>query len=117
MGVPYGSAAGTGLVLRLAAIGGAVATAIVVATAALSMGDAHRGVALIALPLLIGVAVTAVLAYPALVPASAAAVGLMIAGIGSGGFVPLSHNAGWARGLHIAAAGAALRAPPTPVVV
>src|SRR5260221_6709759 len=112
MGVPYGSAAGTGLVLRLAAIGGAVATAIVVATAALSMGDSHRGVALVALPLLIGVAATAVLVYPALVPPSAAAVGLMIAGIGSGGAVALSDDAGCARWVDVAAARAPLRASP-----
>jgi heme o synthase len=106
-----------GPVLRLAAIGGAVATAVVVATAALSMGDAHRGVALIALPLLIGVAATAVLAYPSLVPASVAAATLMLAGIGSGGLVALSDNAGWARWLHVAAAGAALGAALVSVVV
>ena len=66
------SSASPGPVLRAAAIAAAAATAVVVATAALSMGDTHRGVALIALPLLIGVAITAVLAYPALLPASAA---------------------------------------------
>jgi protoheme IX farnesyltransferase len=106
-----------GPVLRLAAIAGAVATAAVVAAAAMSMGDAHRGIALVALPLLVGVAVAAVLAYPALVPASAAAAGLMIATVGSGGLVALSDDAGWARWLHIATAGAALGAALASIVV
>ena len=106
-----------GPILRLTAIGGAVATAVVVATAALSMGDAHRGVALIALPLLIAVAVAAVLAYPTLVRASAAAVVLLLAGVGSGGLVALTDRAGWARWLHVGVAGLALGAALVSVVV
>jgi protoheme IX farnesyltransferase len=94
-----------------------VATAAVVATAALAMGDAHRGIALVALPLLIGVAVTAVLAYPTLVPPSAAAVGLMLAGVGSGGLVALTDSAAWARWLHVGVAGSALGATLVTVVV
>ena len=106
-----------GPVLRLAAIGGAVAAGVVVATAALSMGEAHRGVVLIALPLLIGVAVTAKLAYPRLLPAAASAVALMLAGAGSGGLVALTDGAGWTRWLHIAAAGSALGAALVSVAV
>ncbi len=106
-----------GPVLRLAAIGGAVAAAVVVVTAALSMGEAHRGVVLIALPLLIGVAVTAKLAYPRLLPAAASAVALMLAGAGSGGLVALTDGAGWTRWLHVAAAGSALGAALVSVAV
>ena len=106
-----------GPVLRVAAIGGAVTAAVVVATAALSMGEAHRGVVLIALPLLIGVAVTAKLAYPRLLPAAASAVTLMLVGAGSGGLVALTDGAGWTRWLHIAAAGSALGAALVSVVV
>ena len=42
---------GPGPVLRAAAVGGAVASAVVVASATLSSGEAHKGVALVALPL------------------------------------------------------------------
>ena len=111
------SAAAPGPILRLAASGGAVAAAVVVVSAALSMGEAHRGVVLIALPLLIGVAVTAWLAYPQLLPAAASAVGLMLAGAGSGGLVALTDGAGWARWLHIGVAGAALGAALVSVAV
>ncbi len=106
-----------GPVLRVAAIGGAVTAAVVVATAALSMGEAHRGVVLIALPLLIGVAVTAKLAYPHLLPAAASAVALMLAAAGSGGLVALTDGAAWTRWLHIGAAGAALGAALVSIVV
>jgi protoheme IX farnesyltransferase len=106
-----------GPLLRLAAIGGAAASAVVVATAALSLGDAHRGVALVALPLLLGVAVTARLAYPQLLPAAAAAALSMLGAVGSGGLVAASGRATWAISLHVGAAGLALGAALVAVVV
>jgi hypothetical protein len=76
-----------GPVLRAAAVGGAVAAAVVVASAALSSGEAHKGVALVALPLLAGVAAAALWAYPRLVAPAAIAFLLMLAAVGSGGLV------------------------------
>jgi heme o synthase len=99
-----------GPILRLAAIGGALASGAVVVSATMSMGDAHRALALVALPLLVGVAVTARLAYPRLLLPATAAVVLMLAAIGSGGLVALTDKAGWARWLHVGLAGAALGA-------
>ncbi len=106
-----------GPVLRLAAIGGAAAAAAVVASAAMAMGEAHRGIVLIALPLLIGVAVAARLAYPRLLAAAICAVALMLAAAGSGGLVALSDSAAWTRWLHIGVAGAALGAALVSVAV
>jgi protoheme IX farnesyltransferase len=99
-----------GLLLRLTALAGAGATAGVVAGAALELGATHWGVALVALPLTAAVAVAARLAYPRLFPAAAAALGLLLAAIGSGGLVAASGEARWAGALHVALAGAALGA-------
>ena len=115
--MPSSAQPAPGPILRLAAIGGAIASAAVVVSAAMSMGEAHRGLALIALPLLIGVAVTARLAYPRLLVAASAAVALMLTAIGSGGLVALTDSAGWARWLHVGTAGAALGAALVSVAV
>src|SRR5262249_15001763 len=56
-----------GPLLRATAVGGAVAAAVVVGAAAVSSGEAHKGFALIALPLLAGVAAAALWTYPRLV--------------------------------------------------
>ena len=106
-----------GPVVRLAALGGAAAAAVVVASAALSLGEAHRGVVLVALPLLIGVAVASRLAYPQLLPAAGAAALLMVLATGSGGLVALTDSATWATWLHVGTAGAALAAALVTVVV
>jgi len=106
-----------GPVVRLAALGGAAAAAVVVASAALSLGEAHRGVVLVALPLLIGVAVASRLAYPQLLPAAGAAALLMVLATGSGGLVALTDSATWATWLHVGTAGAALAASLVTVVV
>ena len=103
--------------VRLAALGGAAAAAVVVASAALSLGEAHRGVVLVALPLLIGVAVASRLAYPQLLPAAGAAALLMVLATGSGGLVALTDSATWATWLHVGTAGAALAAALVTVVV
>jgi protoheme IX farnesyltransferase len=103
--------------LQLAAIAGAAAAAIVVSSAALSLGEAHRGVALVALPLLIGVAIAAWFAYPPLRAAAISAAALMLVATATGGLVALTDGARWATWLHVAAAGAALAASLVTVVV
>jgi heme o synthase len=97
-----------GALLRLIALAGAAAAAAVVASAALSRGEAHKAVALVAVPLLVGVAAAAWWSYPHLRRPSTAALLLMLAGIGSGGLVALSGTARWATALHVACAAAAL---------
>ena len=99
-----------GPVLRAAAVGGAGATAVVVASATLSSGEAHKGFALVALPLLAGVAAAALWTYPRLVAPATVAFLLMLAAIGSGGLVAATASARWATWLHVAYAAAALAA-------
>jgi protoheme IX farnesyltransferase len=99
-----------GPVLRAAAAAGAIAAAVVVVSATLSSGEAHKGVALVALPLLAAVAVAAWWTYRRLLAPAAAAVALMLAATGSGGLVAASDGARWATILHVAAAGGALAA-------
>ena len=109
--------AAPGPLLRLTAAAGAVATAVVVASAALELGATHWGVALVALPLLGAVAVAALAAYPRLRPSALAAVGLLLAAITSGGLVAASGEATAASVLHVGAAGAALAASLVTLVV
>ena len=81
------SDAAPGALLRLTAVAGALATAAVVASAVLELGTTHWGIALIALPLLIAVAVVVRLAYPRLFARAASAVGLFLLAIALGGVV------------------------------
>ena len=111
-----GSDAAPGTLFRLAALAGAAAAAVVVASAALELGAAHWGVALIALPLLAAVAIAARVAYPRLWAFPATAVALMLVAIATGGLVALTDEALWAAGLHVAAAGSALAASLVTVV-
>jgi heme o synthase len=97
-----------GPVLRAAAAGGAAAAAAVVASAAASRGEAHKGVVLVALPLLAGVAVAAWWSYPRLRRISTAAAVLMLAAAGSGGVLALAGANGWTTTLHVALAAVAL---------
>ena len=109
--LPTGAVRATpGPVFRLTALGGALAVCAVVAGAAAELGQTHWGAALVALPLLAAVLVTARLAYPWLQPSAAASVGLLLAAIATGGVVALSGEARWAQGLHVGAAGASLAA-------
>jgi heme o synthase len=97
-----------GPLLRLTVIGGAAATAVAVTSAALNLGRGHWGAAVVALPLLIAAAVIAKVAYPRLLVATTAAVGLMLVAIATGGLVGWSGDAHWAVALHVAAGGASL---------
>jgi protoheme IX farnesyltransferase len=99
-----------GPLLRLTALGGAFGASLVVAGAALELGQAHWGVAVVALPLLVSVLVVARLAYPRLVLASSAAVALLLMAIATGGLVAWTDEAVWSVGLHVAAAGVSLAA-------
>ena len=99
-----------GPLLRLAVLGGAAATAVVVASAALDLGAAHWGAALVALPFLIVVLVAARVAYPAILTGAAWSVGLLAAAIATGGLAAWADGARWAVGLHVVAAGGSLAA-------
>jgi heme o synthase len=99
-----------GVLLRLLAVGGALATGAVVASAVLELGTTHWGIAVVALPLLIAAAIVAWLAYPRLFWRAALAVGLLVLAIALGGLVAWSHGATWSDALHVGAAAAALGA-------
>ncbi len=99
-----------GPLLRATAVGGAVAAAVAVGAAAVSSGEAHKAFALIALPLLAGVATAALWTHPRLLAPATIAFLLMLAAVASGGLVAVVHGARWATWLHVAYAAAALAA-------
>jgi protoheme IX farnesyltransferase len=99
-----------GPLLRAAIAGAAAATAAVVSSAALDLGRGHWAAALVALPLLVAVLVAALAAHPPLVRPAAIALALLLAAVGTGGLTAWTDGAGWAFGLHVAAAAAALAA-------
>ena len=99
-----------GLLFRLLALGGAVATGLVVASAVLELGTTHWGIAAIALPLLVAAVVLAQLAYPRLLGRAVAALVLFLFAIALGGVVAWSDSAAWAVALHVGGAGIALGA-------
>jgi protoheme IX farnesyltransferase len=105
-----GNTPAPGPLLRLAIVAGAVAAAAVVVSAALDLGRAHWGAALVALPFLAAAAVAARVAYPRLRTPTLAALALMLAAIATGGIVAWADEARWSVGLHVAAAGCALAA-------
>jgi heme o synthase len=104
------SEATPGLLLRLTAVGGAGATALVVVSAVLELGTAHWGLALIALPLLVAEVLLARLAYPVLLARAVTALALFVLSIALGGVVAWSGGVTWAVVLHVGGAGAALGA-------
>jgi protoheme IX farnesyltransferase len=99
-----------GVLLRLTALGGAVATGLVVASAVLDLGTTHWGLAGIALPLLAAVAIVAWFAYRPLFVRTAVALVLLLLAIALGGVVAWSDEAAWAEALHVGVAGASLGA-------
>jgi protoheme IX farnesyltransferase len=105
-----------GPVLRLAVLAAAIASGLVVVSAALELGRAHWGAALVALPLLVAVLVAALVAYPRLVGPATAAVALMLAAIATGGLVAWLDNEG-TLATHVAAAGGAFAASLVTLVV
>ncbi len=105
-----------GLLLRLVAVGGAAATLLVVTSAVLELRTTHWGVAGVALPLLVAVALTCLWAYPHLFVRALTALVLLLAAIALGGVVAWSDSAAWAVALHVGAAAASLGASLVVVV-
>ena len=101
------AAAAPGAVFRLTAVASAVAVALVVVSAVIELGPAHWGLALVALPLLVGNVVVARVAYPALLARSVAALVALLVAIALGGVVAWSGDAAWAIALHVGVAAAA----------
>ncbi len=99
-----------GPLLRLAVVAAAVATGAVVTSAALELGRAHWGAALVALSFLVCVLAAALVAYPRLVVPSTVALVLLLLAIATGGLVAWTDDATWSIVLHVAAAGASLAA-------
>jgi protoheme IX farnesyltransferase len=106
-----------GPLLRTTVAAAALAAGLVVASAAFELGEAHWAAALVALPLLVAVLVAAWVAYRRLLVPAAAALGLMLAAIATGGLVAWADDARWAVGVHVAAAGGALAASLVTLVV
>jgi heme o synthase len=102
-------AAAPGPVLRATIVAAAVATAVVVISAALESTRGHWAAALVALPLLVAAVVIARASYPRLLVATSAALTLMLLAVATGGLAALVDGR-WAVGLHVASAAASLAA-------
>jgi protoheme IX farnesyltransferase len=106
--LPRGGVATPGVLFRLSTLAGALAVGLALASAVLELGRSHWGIALVALPLLVGNLLLARIAYPALVPRSAGALVALLVAIALGGVVAWSGDATWAVVLHVGAAAVAL---------
>ena len=102
--------ASPGALLRVSALGAAVATGLVVASAALRLHAVHWGLAAVALPLLVANIVVARWAYPGLFRRALAALVLVLIAIALGGLVALSGGDSWAIDFHVGAAAVAFAA-------
>src|SRR3954468_18617720 len=111
------AAVAPGPILRGTISAAAVATAVVVTSAALQSGRGHWASALVALPLLVGAVIVAPIAYPRLLRATIAALGLMIVAVATGGLVALADDAAWSIGIHVAAAAGSLAASLVALVI
>jgi heme o synthase len=103
--------------LRGAILAAATATAVVVVSATLDSGRGHWAAALVAAPLLVAAVVIARVAYPRLLPATFAALGLLLLAIATGGLVAWSDSADWATVVHVSAAGASVAASLVALIV
>jgi protoheme IX farnesyltransferase len=106
--LPSGAVVAPGVLYRVSALAGAAAVGLVVVSAALELGTAHWGVALVALPLLVANLVLARIAYPSTTLLAAGALVALFVAIALGGVVAWSGDARWAVGLHVGAAAVAL---------
>ena len=109
MQAPAGEVA-SGAWLRLAALGGAAATALVVVSGALHLGLPHRLLALVAVPLLTAVVLAAASTHSRLLPFSIAALLLFLVESAFGGVVAFAGRPGWSVALHLLFAALALAA-------
>ena len=105
-----------GALLRASVSGAAIATGLVVASAALRLHELHWGLAAVALPLLVANVIVARWAYPGLFLRTLAALVLLLVAIALGGVVAVSGSASWAVDLHVAAAALAFAAALAAVV-
>ena len=96
-----------GPLFRLTVVAAAAAAGLVVASAALELGRAHWGAALVALPLLGAVLLASLVAYTRLVVPAAVATLAMLVAIATGGLVAWV-DSDWSLAVHVAAAGGAL---------
>ena len=99
-----------GPILRVSTLVAAHGTGVVVASAALELGAAHWGVAVVVLSLLTANVLVARFAYPALLVRASAALVLFLAAVALGGVVAWSGSDGWAVALHVSAAAVAFGA-------
>jgi heme o synthase len=102
--------AAPGAWLRLAALGAAAATGLVVISGALHLGLPHRVLAILAVPLLAAVVVAAVAAHRRMLVVSIAALALFAVESAFGGVVAFTGRPEWAVVLHVVLAGLALAA-------
>jgi heme o synthase len=103
-----GARATPGALFRASTAATSVVVGLGVVSAVLELGTAHRALALVALPLLIGNVVLARLAYPFLLRRTAAALIAFLIAIGLGGVVASSGDAAWGVALHVGAAAVTL---------
>jgi protoheme IX farnesyltransferase len=106
--LPRDAGVASGVLFRVSALASAVAVGLVVVSAALELGTAHWGIALVALPLLVANLLLARMAYSPAKRLAAAALGALLVAIALGGLVAWSGDAAWAIALHVAAAAVAL---------
>jgi heme o synthase len=96
--------------LRLAALGAAAVTALVVISGALHLGLPHTLLAILAVPLLSAVVIASATSHRRMLGISVAALGLFAAESAFGGVVALAGRPEWAVALHLVFAGLALAA-------
>jgi heme o synthase len=106
--LPRGEDVAPGVLFRLSALASAVAVGLVVVSAALELGTAHWGIALVALPLLVANLLLARIAYSSTERLAAAALVALLIAIALGGLVAWSGDADWTIALHVGAAAVAL---------
>jgi protoheme IX farnesyltransferase len=102
--------AAPGAWLRLAALGAAGATGLVVISGALHLGLPHRVLAILAVPLLAAVVIAAAAAHRRMLVVSIAALALFAVESAFGGVVAFTGRPEWAVVLHVVLAGLALAA-------
>lgn len=102
--------AAPGAWLRLAALGAAGATGLVVISGALRLGLPHRLLAILAVPLLAAVVIAAAAAHRRMLVVSIAALALFAIESAFGGVVAFTGRPEWAVVLHVVLAGLALAA-------
>ena len=97
-----------GPLFRLSAVGGAVATGLVLTSAVVELGVTHWALALVASPLMAANAIIARYAYPQAFRRALLALGLLLLALALGDVVGRNADAGWTNALHVGVAGAAL---------